>query len=235
LSQRFLAHPWPLMKPFAIRDALPRGRAERIPQRKTPFASSPGFPRKALSPWLAPRGGAGSARPQGWHDANPKIAPSWPPASPKGIGGNAIPCHSSGRPMRTHRVRPSEKTDLYVIPGFSPKGLSARLAPAEGRPPHARKDGMTLTPTLPLLGHRLLGKASVATQSLAIRPAVPCGRTECVPPRKPPPALSQGFHRKALSPSLAPRGGAGSARPLAESCLYRGITPLGHQTFVCPR
>jgi hypothetical protein len=50
-----------------------------------------------------------------------------------------MPWQSFGRTTRTHRVRPSEKTDLYVIPGFSPKGLSATLAPAEGRALHARR------------------------------------------------------------------------------------------------
>jgi hypothetical protein len=47
--------------------------------------------------------------------------------------------------MRARRPRPSEKTDLYVIPGFSPKGLSATLAPAEGRAPHAREERTGLT------------------------------------------------------------------------------------------
>jgi hypothetical protein len=61
-------------------------------------------------------GGAGSARPQGWHDANPNIAPSWPPASRKGTGGKAMPCHSSGRTMRARRPRPSEKIAFRVIP-----------------------------------------------------------------------------------------------------------------------
>jgi hypothetical protein len=62
--------------------------------------------------------------------------------------------------MRTHRVRPSEKTTLRVSPGSSPLG----------RLPLAR-----------------------------------------------------------------PPGGAGSARPLGRLRFHRGIAPLGHQAFICPR
>jgi hypothetical protein len=103
------------------------GRAERIPPRKPPFASSPALPRKAVSHRLIPLGGAGSARPEGKHHANPNIAPPWPPASRKGTGGNAMPCHSSGHPVRTRRPRPSEKIALRVISGTFPQG---RLTPA---------------------------------------------------------------------------------------------------------
>jgi len=107
--------------------ALPRGRGDRAPPRKSPSASAPGFPREAILAWIAP---------------------------------------------------------------------------AEGRAPHARKESITLTPTLPLLGHRLLGKAPVATQCLAIRPAVPCGRGDRVPPRKSPFASSPALSRKAVSHRL---------------------------------
>jgi hypothetical protein len=40
-------------------------------------------------------------------------------------------------------------------------------------------------------------------ECLGIRGALPSGRTECVPPRKPAPALSQGFPRKAILPWMA--------------------------------
>ena len=36
---------------------MPPGRGDRAPPRKPPSALSPGFPRKATSPWLAPRRG----------------------------------------------------------------------------------------------------------------------------------------------------------------------------------
>jgi hypothetical protein len=55
---------------------------------------------------------------------------------------------------------------------------------------------------------------TVKTEFLGTRLAIPCGRTECVPPRKPPltpsPGLALGGH---LSSDGRLRGGAGSARP----------------------
>ena len=127
------------MECLGASSALPCGRGDRAPPRKSPFASFPGLPRKAILACIAlPLEGRAPHARKGRHRGEHNITPSWPPASRKGTGGNAMPCHSSGRTTRTHRVRPSEKTDLYVIPGFSPKGLSATLAPAEGRPPHAR-------------------------------------------------------------------------------------------------
>jgi hypothetical protein len=94
--------------------------------------------------------GPGSARPLGRHCAKPKIAPSWPPASRKGTGGNAMPCHSSGRTVRARRPRPSEKTALRGIPGFSPQGHpSLKGPPAEGRAPHTRRKGIGSTRACP--------------------------------------------------------------------------------------
>jgi len=51
-----------------------------------------------------------------------------------------MPWHSFGRTARTHRVRPSEKTDLYVIPGFSPQGLFRIAWPFGGGAGSARPE-----------------------------------------------------------------------------------------------
>jgi hypothetical protein len=40
------------MKCLGIRTAVPCGRGDRVLPRKSPLALSPGFPRKATSPWL---------------------------------------------------------------------------------------------------------------------------------------------------------------------------------------
>jgi hypothetical protein len=72
-----------------------------------------------------------------------------------------MPRLASSLATRTRRARPSENTDLRVIPGFSPRG-------------HPSSD-----------------------------------------------------HQSG--------GGAGSARPQTRLCLHRGIAPLGHRAFVCPR
>ena len=172
---------------------------------------------------------AGSARPEGRHHADPSIAPSWPPASRKGTGANAMPCHSSGRTVRARRPRPSERTTLHIITAFSPKGLSPTLAPPEGRAPHARKGGITLTPTLPLLGHRLLGKAPVATQCLAIRPAVPCGRGDRAPPRRPPFAPFPGLPPKGSHPGLSPAEGRAPHARKGGITLTPTLPLLGHR------
>jgi hypothetical protein len=65
-------------------------------------------------------------------------------------GGNAMSWHSRGLSTRTHGVRPSEKTPFDAIPGLanqSPLPSVGRLA--EGRAPHARKEGPGLTETYP--------------------------------------------------------------------------------------
>ena len=134
-----LAGPGVTMTCPGLRRALFRGRAERIPPRKPPFAPSRAFPRKAILPWMA------------------------------------------------HL--------------------------AEGRAPHARKKRHRLDPChVPIRppGVPLPPMIMLCLGSLA---ASECGRTECVPPRKPPSAASRAFPRKAIRSGLTPRGGAGSARP----------------------
>jgi len=52
--------------------------------------------------------------------------------------------------MRARRPRPSEKTALRVIAGFSPKAVLAWIVhPAEGRAPHARNEGTGFTEAYP--------------------------------------------------------------------------------------
>jgi len=86
-------------------------------------------------------------------------------------GGNEMPGHPDGRTTRTHRVRPSEKTAPTVIPGLAPLGRpSSDGHPAEGRAPHARKESMTPTLTLPPFGYRLVVNPSGGNASARIRP-----------------------------------------------------------------
>jgi hypothetical protein len=170
-------------------------RTHRVrPSEKRTLRVIPGFTPQGLSPRLAPREGAGSARPQGGLALDRDMGPVGPRAIFNACGGKEMPWHSFGRTKRTHRVRPSEK---IAYPRTSPRQAISpgSLHPAEGRAPHARKGGITLTPTLLLLGHRLLVKAPVATQCLAIRPAVPCGRGDRAPPRKPHFAFFPAFPR----------------------------------------
>jgi hypothetical protein len=96
------------------------------------------FHRKANYLGLAPRGGAGSARPQGWHKLDRGMWPVGRRPFAYGSGRNEMPGHPEGRTTRTHRVRPSEKTTLHVIPGFPPL-----CHPCWGSPPRisARPQG----------------------------------------------------------------------------------------------
>jgi hypothetical protein len=93
------------------------------PSEKTVFrvisGSSPeGHPSSA---WPL-RGGAGSARPQELHDANPYVASFWPPTFRAPVRNHDLPRFASGPYLRTRGVRPSEKTAFHVLSGTSPKG-----------------------------------------------------------------------------------------------------------------
>jgi len=79
-----------------------------------------------------PRGGAGSARPEGRHRAKPKIASYWPPAYRKRTGENAMPRLESGLATRTRGAHPSEKTTPDVISGFPPRWHTCWASPRGG-------------------------------------------------------------------------------------------------------
>jgi hypothetical protein len=63
---------------LGLRPALPRGRGDRAPPRKSLFASSRAFPRKAVLPWVPPRRG-GLRTPATTELASPEHVPIWPP------------------------------------------------------------------------------------------------------------------------------------------------------------
>jgi hypothetical protein len=191
-----------------------RARRPR-PSERTTLRIIPGFSPQGHPSWDGPpRGGAGSARPEGRHHADPNIAPSWPPASRKGTGGNAMPCHSSRRTVRARRPRPSERTTLRIIPGFSPQGHPSWDGPPRGGAGSARPEGRhhadpNIAPSWPPASRKGTGGN-----------AMPCHSSRrTVRARRPRPSerttlhIIPGFSPKGLSPRLAPRGGAGSARP----------------------
>jgi len=171
------------------------GRAERVPPRKPPWHLGP-FPARPSELGLSTPGGAGSARPQGWLGPNRYMSPQGHRVIFDACGGNEMSGLAYGLPTRTHRVRPSEKTALRVMPEFSPPGHpSLDCLPLEGRAPHARRDGLGLTDTCP---HKATGSSLthvVEMRCPGLHTASQRGRTECVPPRKPPSALCQGFRR----------------------------------------
>jgi hypothetical protein len=115
---------------------------------------------------------------------------------------------SGSRPAtRARRPRPSEKTALRVIPGLSPQGHLILARPPEGQALHARKRKLELDRDISPFGRGLSLAHVVEMQCLGPSSALPPGRGDRAPPRKPLSALSPGFPRKATSPWLAPRRG----------------------------
>jgi len=112
-------------------------------------------PEGRLTSERPPRGGTGSARPQGRHRPGPDMSPVGHKPLASSSGEKGMPRHSFSLAMRTHRVRPSEKTTLRVVPWFTPRGLLARLAPLEGRAPPARKGKLALYRAIPPSGNQL--------------------------------------------------------------------------------
>ena len=135
--------------------------------------------------------------------------------------------HSHGRTMRARRPRPSEKTTARVIPGFSPLGHPCRASPpAEGRAPHARKEGPGLTearrhrPTAsgpPILGNeRPRHEHGLAMRTHGVHPFEKTTLRVM-------PVFSPLGH---LPLDRPPRGGAGSARPRGTLRLNQGHGPI---------
>jgi hypothetical protein len=132
---------------LAMRARRPRP-SEKTASRAIPGPSSA----KPSHPGMAPRGGAGSARPRRRHWLYPTMSPLGHRAIVDGCGRNGMPRLASGLAMRARRPRPSEKTASRVISSTSPQGHpSSDSPPLEGRAPHARNIGITPTPNCLLL------------------------------------------------------------------------------------
>ena len=107
------------------------------------------FPSTHRPPML-PKG-TGSARPEGRHHANPHIAPVLATALSKkhrwqrNVLPFVGPHHADARSASLRENRLSRR-----LRAFLRRAIRGGLAPpVEGRAPHAPKEGITLTPTLP--------------------------------------------------------------------------------------
>jgi hypothetical protein len=109
------------MECHGLRTALPPGRGDRAPPRKTPFAPSPGSPRKATSPWLAPWRG-GLRTPVTTTQRQLQRCLLLATGSSFAPNEYVIFRLASGPHLRTRRPRPSEKTASRAIPGLSLQG-----------------------------------------------------------------------------------------------------------------
>ena len=113
-------HSWGL----TTRTRRPRP-SEKITLRIVSRSSPQGHP-SLHSP---PPGGTGSASPQRGHWLRGGYSPLGSRPLAHASGGNGMPWRSFSLAMRTHRVRPSEKTSLGAIPWFAPvRPFSHRLA-----------------------------------------------------------------------------------------------------------
>ena len=167
---------------------------------------------------------------------NPNVAPFRPPACRKTTGGNAMPCHSSGRTVRTRRGHPSDKTAFRVVPRSPRKAISPRTV-------HPRRGGLRtpgrngwVWPRHVGIGPRATGlpRSCNETPRHALGLAMRTRRAH--PSEKTPLVLSPGVSPQGHLPlGGPPRGGAGSARPLGAHGLDQNVAPLGHRVFLCPR
>ena len=188
-----------------IFEAQPSGCAERIfPGKPSPWDLSGRFPVRP-SVLRANRGvGRAPHARKGRHCANPNVFSFRPPAFRALARNHDMPWFELGRSLRTRGAHPSEKTAFRVISGLFPQGHpSLEGPPRRGGLRTPGREGIAPTGTLPRSGHGPFADPWVTMRCLGLRPARICGRTECVPPRKPAPALSQGFPRKAISPWMA--------------------------------
>jgi hypothetical protein len=167
--------------------------------------------------------------------ASASHAPARPLASRQLVPNHDLPRFTSSLAKRTHRVRPSEKTAFRAVLGFAPVRPSYR-----GFPP--RRGGLR-TPaneaSLPP-GDRPIRPPRVPSPPmimlcLGLSTPLPCGRTECVPPRNRLSRYFRAFPRKVILACIVPprRGGlcTPAMKPLA-SASHAPARPLASRQLV---
>jgi hypothetical protein len=112
----------------------------------------------------------------------PVDRPSRPPAYHQRTGANDMPRLAYGLATRTRRPRPSENTDLRVMPGFSPQGHPSSDDQSGGGAGSARPQGRhNANRNVPPFGHRPLANSSAIMTRSGLRPARIRGRGDRVP------------------------------------------------------
>jgi len=214
------------------RDRRQRGRAsERTILHANSFLSdNASFPRLAR---LA--GGAGSARPRERYWLHPGISPLGYRAILNGCGGNEMSRSMCSLATRTHGVRPSEKTGLRLVSGFSTQGdpLCA-WHPLEGRAPHAGSDGIGLAGACPIWPPGVRFPPMIML-CLGMSKALPRGRGDRAPPRKSPSASAPGFPREAILAWIAPAEGRAPHARKRSHHANRNIATFWPRPFADPR
>jgi hypothetical protein len=153
-----------------------------------------------------------------------------------------LPRLASGPYSRTRRPRPSEKIIFRAISGLSPQGHPSLDGPPRGGAGSARpQTRLCLHREIAPLGHR----AFVCPRCLCYAPARirPChagARSASLREDRLPPHL-RAFPVRPFHLRLAPRGGAGSARPQGWHHANPNVAFFGHHalanepvTVTCP-
>jgi hypothetical protein len=190
--------------------------------------------RKAISPWTVHPWRGGLRTPAGMAMPSPKHWPLGPPGVRLPIREHVVHRFASGQSLRTRRPRPSEKTAFRVIPGSSPQGHPCWASPPRRGGLRTPSNEASLAPRDRPIGPPGVHLPPMIMLCLGLPPALQRGRTECVPPRKPPFPSSPGFLRKVSHPGL-PSWRGGLRTPARDASVPPGIAPLGHQAFICPR
>jgi len=150
LAIGLFAHPPAIMTCPGSHPASPRGRTECVPPRKPPSASSPGLPRKAISPPPRPPRRGGLRTPATTELASPEHVPIWPPGIRLPPMIMLYPGSHPALPRGRTECVPPRKPPSTLFPAFPREAIRARITnPAEGRAPHARNHTVGFTQACP--------------------------------------------------------------------------------------
>jgi len=139
-----------------------------------------------------------------------------PPASVRPVLADAETAPLRGNRLLRHFRAFHRKP---ILPWMAPPRRGGLRTPA--------REGVRPARTLPPLDHRLIVNVPVRMQCLGLSPALPGGRTECVPPRKRPFASSRAFSQQGHLTLDSPPA-EGRAPHAREGRLHakHNITPL---------
>jgi hypothetical protein len=217
------------MLSLGLSTAVRCGRTECVPPRRPPSASSPGLPRKAISPPPRPPRRGGLRTPAMTPLASPRHVPARPPARRLSRGHHDIP-RACVRPVFTGaETAPLRGNHLRAIPG-----------PSSARPSHPRmvlpRRGGLRTPAITPLASprhvparppaRRLSRGHHDIPRACVRPVF-TRRGDRAPPRKPPQRhLRPPPGRPSCPGRPSPRRG-GLRTPARDAYVIRGPSELG--------
>jgi hypothetical protein len=202
------------------------------------LASSPGFPAGPPTLGLASPRRGGLCTPARKASRRPQ---DHPPFGHRPLANSPVITTSLGlRPALPNgrtECAPPRRPPFASSPGFPAGPPTLGLAsPRRGGLRTPARKASRRPQDHPPFGHRPLAKSPLITTSLGLLPALPNGRTECVPPTKAPLTPSPGLPPRGLLAFAWPfRGGAGSARPQGTHRANPNVAPFCHRPIAHPR